>query len=286
MSSLEPVPGAIANNEPSAYGYDPNYEPPAVKKLWQRIRWLFALNTLLAFATFSQAYFAYRGNELTRAAITETVEANRLTKIALERDRLSGIEQDAKDARLITAFEKTASAAAASATAAKTSATATQQQASAAIKSTEVAERARQDSIDQRRPRVVITSVDFAIKAGTKLGVQWHFRNDGQTRALNYTQGGNFRVIGVKDTCVPDYGASTVNPRNAPLDVKGITFYPLEARDPLGAERFTAIEAGEQVVCTWVRIAYRDEFEGDGGRRFCRVYNKNTHVLAPCLDSD
>ena len=76
MSSLEPVPGVIAKREPSDYHYDPEAnEPPALRKLWTRIRWLFVLNIALAIGSAGQAYFAYRGNELTRAGLTETRKA-------------------------------------------------------------------------------------------------------------------------------------------------------------------------------------------------------------------
>ena len=85
MSSLEPIPGGLTDIDTPSYQRESSYgrelsreehsEPPQLKKLWTRIRWLFVLNVAVALGTAFQAYFQYQANLLTRELLAPTKDS-------------------------------------------------------------------------------------------------------------------------------------------------------------------------------------------------------------------
>jgi hypothetical protein len=92
----EPRHGELAKRESDdgAQPAFPQADPPALRKLWAGIRWIYILNMLVVFGTFSQAYLACRANELTRGALRQAREQSAAALSQSESATAAAIEQN------------------------------------------------------------------------------------------------------------------------------------------------------------------------------------------------
>jgi hypothetical protein len=281
MSSLEPIPSAIAKPDPGYYRDDTNNhgdEPPAVKRLWKRIRWLFALNVTLAIASGVQAYYAYRGNELTRDSLAETRKATEAAVIAsraAETQLLLTLRQmDAMYAAINSQERIAGEGIAAQREIAK------EQLALGTAANLAETERFRLD----QRARIVFdvkNGVAMVVKEGAPLRLQLTFHNTGKTEARNYRQAAAFIVQTTDPNFIPaTYPAIPETVRNASVAADGVSTFPANSNLPLSKEMIDS-----QTVYVFGRARYDDTFGVRHHWRFCRAASLRTRLVSIC-DAD
>jgi hypothetical protein len=239
---------------------------------WASMSWTdragFIFDGLVALTTVVTLIFLIAQWRQTNAALGEAKEANRLTKVSQAKADADGKAQDARNERMIAAFESLAGATKDSAASAKDSAEASRDTASAATAqagaardqaraTAEATARAATAYEREQRPRARLLAFEALTRRPGPFKVRYHYFNDGKRDAERFL---SRTTMFVRATVPPrpawtSRDLPTTNQTTLEAGVKGR--YSETQNQPISnANDLLAYDDGKARLYIWLRLDY------------------------------